>query len=836
MGLSRSLRKARLLSQAGLTAIALAFSAGAALAQGAPDIVVTAQKRAENIQDVPISVTAVTAGALQEKAIQSVAQLSSVAPNVTFDAGTPFSGSSAALAAYIRGIGQNDFAFNLDPGVGVYVDGVYLARTVGANTDLLDVERIEVLKGPQGTLFGRNSIGGAISIVTRDPGKEFGGSVEATTGRFSRFDTRGSVDLPITDTLAGLITFSSKKRDGYQKRIPYPGFIGVTDGVRAFPAAGYENKGDTQGGVNEWTLRGKLKWEPTDRFDLTLAADYQDIDQEAQASSLLNTVTTGPTAAFGFFYNSCIAGAFDPNVCGARGTGIGTPGYAPPFFGVNVDADPNNDRSPYDNRFLTGDIDTTYATGNNFSKVKSWGAALTANYQLTDNMQLKSITAYRHLAWDTGMDLDASPLEFLHTSFDMQQQQISEELQLIGDTFGGNVDYVLGLYAFREGGSLHDYVTFPAGLLQIDGRNDLSTKAYAGFFHVNWKVTDKIGITIGGRYTQEDKKFQGYQTDLNGFAYKISGCLDPAAEANTFGAFAAVPAGVTCQQALGFPVAGNPYRYFPAGTNDLTFKQFTPRLGVEYHFTDDLMAYASYSKGFKTGGWTTRLSNPVPQVDGIVDFGPEKATSYEVGLKAELLDNKLVFNNAVFWTDYKGIQLNKQVGVSPVVDNMGDAEIYGFESEFQAYFTEAFSVTGSVGYTHAEYTFIDPAVNLPGQIFVSLNSKLPKTPEWKFNIGPRYEMSLANDSSVVLAGDFTYTSEMFQDTENHPEIERGSTTLVNLSATYKAPGDRWEAVLGGTNVTDERYIQNAQTQYAGGQVYATYSAPAEWYATLRVKF
>ena len=174
---------------------------------GIAEIVVTAQKRTENVQDVPIAISAFTADTLSERSVTSVAQLSNIAPNVTLDAGTPFSGSTAVLSAYIRGIGANDFAFNIDPGVGIYLDGVYLARSIGANQDLPDVERIEVLKGPQGTLFGRNTIGGAISIVTHDPGKEFRFKGDVTVGRFGLVQTRGTVDLPLTEGFGSSVSF-----------------------------------------------------------------------------------------------------------------------------------------------------------------------------------------------------------------------------------------------------------------------------------------------------------------------------------------------------------------------------------------------------------------------------------------------------------------------------------------------------------------------------------------------------------------------------------------------------------------------------------------------------
>lgn len=236
---------------------AFAQNAPQAQAEAAPEggiaeIVVTAQKRAENVQDVPIAISAFTSGALQERAVTSVAALSNLAPNVTLDAGTPFSGSTAVLSAYIRGIGANDFAFNIDPGVGIYLDGVYLARSVGANQDLPDVERIEVLKGPQGTLFGRNTIGGAISIVTHDPGKEFRFVGDVTVGRFSLVQTRGTVDLPITDGLGASVSFSTKNRNGYLKRIPFPGATNfASTSINNYKAAGYNNAGyGTEGGDN----------------------------------------------------------------------------------------------------------------------------------------------------------------------------------------------------------------------------------------------------------------------------------------------------------------------------------------------------------------------------------------------------------------------------------------------------------------------------------------------------------------------------------------------------------------------------------------------------------
>src|ERR1700728_3687862 len=205
-----------------VAALATVLIGSAAFADQLEEIVVTAQKRTENIQNVPIAITAFTAETLKSKGLSDIHSLSNLTPNVNLDGGAPFSGDTSVLSASIRGIGQDDFAFNLDPGVGVYLDGVYLARTIGANQSLLDVDRIEILKGPQGTLFGANTIGGAISIVTHTPGDEFAVQAQVTGGSYSRRDASVLADIPLAANLLSTITFSTQYQDGYEKRIPYP--------------------------------------------------------------------------------------------------------------------------------------------------------------------------------------------------------------------------------------------------------------------------------------------------------------------------------------------------------------------------------------------------------------------------------------------------------------------------------------------------------------------------------------------------------------------------------------------------------------------------------------
>ncbi len=837
-----SVRHARSGATSIVAAVVGSIIATSAMAQELEEVTVTATRRSENIQDVPIAVTAVTAEQLESKGINDVAKLSAIAPNVTLDAGTPFSGSDTVLAAYIRGIGQNDFAFNQDPGVGVYVDGVYLARSVGSNTSMLDVERVEILKGPQGTLFGRNTIGGAISIVTREPGTEFMFKGSATVGTFKRMDVQATADLPFSDTVRSSLSFSSTQRDGYQRRIPFPitGAVGTEDATR-FPASGYESS-SREGGVDQWSTRAKLVIEPNEVFKLTLAGDYQNIDQSSSPNTVLQVDTMAPG---GFpFYNLCLLDAFGPSgpgtVCGTRGGLANTPAVYSSLAGLG-----QHGANPvlYDNRFETGDPDTTYATGNSFSKLKNWGIAATAEFQLADQIALKSITAYRDMHWAAGMDLDGSPLPILHTSFQMPQHELSEELQLNGAALEEKFHYTVGAYYFKEAGHLHDYVTFPGGLLMIDGPNDLETKARALYTNLNYRITQQFGVTVGARYTKEKKHFEGHQNDDNAFVYKITGCFpfnDPA----NLHLDPSIPAGVTCQQALGFPSAAEPYRFYPPGVNTLEFTNTSPKVGAEFHINDDNMLYASWSKGYKTGSWTTRLSAPHPVYDDSLDFDPEFAKSEELGMKSELFDRRLRLNVAAFHTKYSGIQLNSQQGISPTLVNAGDARMFGFEAEAEALLGGGWALNSAFGFIDAKYTRLNNVTD--NNALLTLDTcplrdsdpndacDLPKTPKYKFYFGPQYARPLAGGGTLTLNADYTYTAKLFNDLGNEELLKRDATNIVNASITYSAPDDKWSLTFGGTNISNDRYIVSGQNQGGVGLIDAVYNRPKEWYAAFRV--
>ncbi len=802
-----------------LTPATFAFAAGD---EGTvEEVVVTAQKRAENIQQVPIAIAAFSDAELKKHEITDVQGLSRLTPNVNIDSTSPFSGTSTLLSASIRGIGQDDFAFNLDPGVGVYVDGVYYARTVGANQNLIDVDHVEILKGPQGTLFGRNTIGGAISIVTHTPGDQLSLQGQLSTGSYDRHDVAVLADIPLAPNLLSSLTFSSQQRDGFQRRIPYPTTTPfVSDPITAFHNADTEAF-DTQGGQNQQTVRAKLLWKVTDDLTATATADWMHTNEPGPASTVLKTYSGAEGGVFNTFYNLCIEGVmFVPTaqlVCGPRGV-IGTSLW-------NANSSLTSQRLLYGaSTAMTGNIDTTYANGVNFDEINSYGTSLTVDWKLSDALSLRSITGWRELRWKSGSDLSGSPIQMLNLTFAEGQRQISEEVQLLGTALDSRLHYVAGLYYFNESGFIHDYVVFGDGLLQIDGPNSLWTESYAGFLHADYAVTDQLGLTLGGRYSEDRKRFEGGQQELNDFFYKIAGCYPPNSSAALIGA----PANLTCLQALGFTNPANPEQVYPLGLNHQNFSVFTPALGAQYHFSRDVMAYLSYSKGFKTGGWTTRLTAPLPPGSPAPTFGPETDNSYELGIKSEWLDHTLLANAALFYSRYQNIQLTYQVSTSPVTQNAGDAAIKGAELELQSHLGSHFVIDANAGFIDAYYTSILPGAR------ATTGPVLPKTPRWKSSVGLEWHTQLTNGKIARVGADYTYTSKMFNDVENTEIMARLATNVVNARIALSSADGRLTLTVGGTNLTNDRYFTTGNNNVAAGVVSGYYSAPREWFTTLEL--
>jgi len=860
--------------------------------EGEPfQVFITASRREEKLQDVPIAVTAFTNETLVSRNMTDIHSLTNLTPSVNLDAGAPFSGDRSVLSASIRGIGQDDFAFNLNPGVGVYLDGVFLARTIGANLNLLDIDRIEILRGPQGTLFGANTIGGAISVTTHNPGStpSFVGTI--TGGQYNRRDIGFTADIPITDNLLSSITVATQNQTGWMRVIPYPTSSPwgatpyVVDPQTAYPKAGYTT-GDNYGGTGVTSMRGKMVWKASDKFDVTFTADWRHQDQTALGYTVLGTYFGNLNASIlSTLYNLCISNnaqtlptaifqnggpppppivppdsppamvnALLAGVCGqprahvpglsiggapllAAGYVGGPPG---PFNAANI-GKPGylgslQPRIWFDLAATqTGNINTTYATGPDFARNDVFGGSITGNYHLRNDVDLKSITGYRQIKWNIGTDLDGTPETLLEVTDAQHQWQVSQEFQLLGKALGDNLNYVGGLYYFKEAGYVHDYVPFEGLLYVYDVSNDVQNEDYAAFLNLDYRLGN-WGFSAGGRYTKVKTNLLGGQSDLNSFI--LGSTLFPI-------------------------VTGQPFlRYFPDIPDSQSWGIFDPKLGIQYHFSPDVMAYASWAKGFKQGGWTTRLQATIESPEA-ARFSPEYSSTYELGLKSEWFTHRLLTNAAVYYTDYTGIQLNIPQGGTGVYTNAGNAKIKGAELELQWLVGGGLQINLSGNYFDDYYTYVNPNANIPqsllpdgtnvcpstailpdGQPVCAINppgvsqldAKLPKTPKYKGSIWPSYDYRLPSQATLRLLAAFTYTSEIWNDALNTPELRRPASRQLDVSIHYVSRNGNYDLAFGGTNLTNDRYCTAGAPNAAAGQVGCYYNAPLMWYVSLRAAF
>ncbi len=772
---SRALLLSTIIGSAGLAGTH-AIAAEGAKSFSLEEIVVTARKFEEGLQDSPISISAYTSQAIEKLGVTNIQQVAEYAPNVVFDFTAPVSGASSAAAVFIRGIGQNDFALTTEAGVGTYVDGVYMSRSIGGVLDVLDVERIEILRGPQGTLFGRNTIGGAISITSQKPSDEFGGSFEMSAGQRGRVHVRGVVDVPLDDTLSVRLAASSKDRDGYVQTVN-PGD----------PSA----KGIDLGNENRQAFRALATWQASENLTASLTADYSRI-RENNAASILRGVTgddgnplEGPIV---FIYNT-----------------FGAPGLNYPGF-------PNAEYT--DANFVTGDLKTSYATGPNGTSIDAWGLGLTLDWDVSQNLTFKSISAYRATDGFFNRDADGSPTDVTHTSnSDYEHKQFSQEFQAIGSFGEGRLRYVAGLYFFAEEGS--DPTTVPLseafGTVVISDA-DIDNKSYAAYLQATYDLTDALAVTAGIRYTKDKKDFFTNQ-------YIEVGSAGPN---NPFLMFA--PAG------LQIPLVP------PNSSVEADFTDVSPRVSVDYRVTEDLMLYASYSQGFKSGGFNLRYVAPR---NGVLPFDPEQVDSFEAGFKFEGLDRRLRLNGAAFYTDYTDIQVTVFEGLgAPVTLNSGDAEIWGGELELTALLTPDLQITGAVGYTHAEYTElrVNPANILTPFSAITLDNKLPNVPKWQTSLAVDYTVPMDNGAAIDLHFDWKFTSKHANDAQNSPFLNQDSYNVLNAGVTYQAASGNWSLRFFVDNITDERYIVSGDSNFGIGFHEANYNRPREWFVTFKANY
>lgn len=423
-------------------------------ADGLGEIIVTARRRSESLQNTPIAVTALSTADLEKRSAINIGDAAQYVPNLHFTPGQAGGGGTAQL--FIRGVGQQDFLITNDPGVGIYLDGVFIARSPGSLIDVLDLERLEVLRGPQGTLFGRNTVAGALNLVSLRPAEAFGGYAEITTGRFNRLDGRLSISVPLSPKLRSRATLASINRDGFGVRL--------TDGLRL---------------GNQSALVGRFVLEalPTDTLTLSLSVDGTRRREESLPQSLVATRATPLLTT----YNNVV------------GRGAGT------TMGPNQ---------------ITGDLFATNASGESLSNVDVWGSSLTAEWR-GDDIALKSITGYREMQAAFARDNDNSPLPYFEVTNRTEQSQFSQEFQLSGSAFDDRLTYLFGVFYFQESATDNARVriaegTFPAIRLDLSRRDDnrIDTKSYAVFGEATYRLLPTVRLTLGGRINRDEKRFR----------------------------------------------------------------------------------------------------------------------------------------------------------------------------------------------------------------------------------------------------------------------------------------------------------------------------------------
>ncbi|MDP3907361.1 TonB-dependent receptor [Novosphingobium sp.] len=658
---------------------------------GIGDIVVTAQKRSENLQDVPIAISAVSSAFIESRGVDSIDNLGTIAPNVKIER-APSSKTISQIA--IRGSVTINPAITWEPAVGLYIDGVYIAKAQGSIFDVADLERVEILRGPQGTLYGRNALAGAVNLVTKKPSGEMGGFAELTYGSFDEIKVRGSLDLPQVGIFSAKVSGQYRKRDGLVKLVPNP----VAGVFTAQP-----NKFSDTDTIDSASVLVQLRAELSETITADYTYDYSKQDQRPPFAQLISVNRNGDPRDI-----------FDPN----------SPSYAygGAYFPLDKYTNPNR-------------VETASMDGAVYEKSRSYGHALTLTAELGD-ATLKSISAYRDLAWSDGLDLDGSPTPVAFTQRITDYNAFSQELQLTGRAFDDRLAYVLGGFYFKEKAETLGPQSFFGGAADYQSDYGSNTEAFALYTQLDYNLTDALKLTLGARYTHEKKDIRRYMR-INYDA--ANGITSPLVVANI--AYGAVP--------------------------DAKYNDFSPAATISYAVNDDINVYARYARGFKSGGFNgeTNLfaaptaACPTGALELCEPYRPEKVDSYELGLKTRLLDGKLIFNVAAFQDEHKDIQLSvftASGAAASIVRNAAAARIRGLEFETVVRPVDAITLNASLAILDAKYkSYLD------GGVDVSNNRAFPHTPKTTASAGLDVRLAKGDWGKVNVYADVNHVSSYY---------------------------------------------------------------------------
>ena len=675
-------------------------TAPAAREQRLDTLMVTAQRRAQNIQDVPISITAFDENRINEIGATDLGELSFATPNFRIEN----NGSG------VRGVSSQSRNIGSDARLAVYIDGVYQGRAYAGNQDLQGIERVEILKGPQGTLYGRNSSIGALNVTTRAPGDEYAAELIAEAGNYEFFRVLGRVDLPLaTDKASLALSLAHTGRNGFVDNITLDKDV------------------DT---LNRTSARAALRLTPNDSLEVRLIGDFLTTDE--RNSAFIATAGAG----------------FDA---------------APDIREVAHDADTNRSR----------DV---------------WGVSGTVDYRFADDHVLTSITAYREASFDNNLnEEDFSPAFVAVSNLDESSEQFTQELR-IASPQDRRLNYVAGAFFLDQQletrRSAATGPVFPLGAGEVTTPGALDLQSVALFADASFALTDQIELNAGVRWTREEQEINYSIVDTTGLFLNVNEFQD-----------------------------------------DRTDTDVSPKFGVNYKPTDNILFYATYAQAFASGGYNADFLSTLEQIE----FDSEKARNVEAGFKSVLLERRILFNASYFNTNFDDFQVFRFIqtigsGTILALTNAGEVTTQGVEAELVVNPFDALTLTASGAYTDAVFDSFPDG----GGIGVDFDgNRLDRAPEFEFYVSANYEAPLANGGRLTLFGDFSYTDGYFVNPDNLPENFVDGFGVASARLSYSDPTDRYELSLWVQNLADNGAL-TLQNRSFLGVPRATFLEPRTW--------
>ncbi len=810
---------------------------------GLEEIIVTAEFREANVQDTPIAITAVNAEMLDARSQTNLSQIAAQTPNVSLrPAGSSF-GSS--LVAFIRGIGQTDFNPSVEPGVGIYVDDVYYSTITGNLLDLLDLDRVEVLRGPQGTLAGRNAIGGAIKLFTRKADGADDASLSITKGEFNRTDVKAAGGFTlIPDKLYTRIAGVARGSDGYVTRLDYACANGLPrpgqDGGLPTYAPSFGCELGKEGGQSYTSGRLSLRWVPSDTVEVNFATSMVNDDSESAPGVLIqagNHSGSNIPIMFQGFGPPVPNPAFDPTATS----------LVPIFFDNNANGtyEAASDVA-YDNRFATGGTFHNYATYINdglstgsplfqggtpgadtdlfkpyviepVNTLKAWDWSMNIDWQISDNVSLLWVSSKRTYKNSFAEDTDGSPLAVQQLLQVLDHEQQTHELRF-NVAAGDRVDLTFGYFDMSQDTAEDARVDLPyVGFDFIHGPDLVPSDNSAIYAHAGIQLSDTLNLSLGVRRSEDEKSYTFRRRNPD---------LTPVLACTGSPLFWEAPNPPNCGV---FGLDLLPVAYSSENTDW--------RVALSYDVGDSTMVYGQVSTGYKAGGNNARPFFP-SQLNA---FEPETLESYEIGVKSTLGGN-VRLNAAMFWNDYLEIQLPTNVCAwappgeqTPCAsqNNVGDADVWGYEVEAEWHPSDSFTLDASYSYLDFEYTRINP-----GATSVDITDVAPYTPKTKLSFGLQNQFTLSNSRGTLTPRiDASFVDEVFANADNEPTNFIDDYPLVNARLTWQSNDDTWAVALEATNLTNEYYyVTIFDLLGPAGYIHGQPGRPREYAVTLKRSF